>query len=1206
MFGNEEEYKNPLIYSMRISIVNHNVENIDLGVKIQEKILFAYKKKIEFSQVGNPEEIFKYKELNKNEEKKGLIIKTWINLFISLMPSTIILLYKIDPKLEKETEYKNIYQNVEKIYNNGKCSIILIVIYPDSSENNQLYLNFDSKERPFYLKNFLSKDLTYMFTEEKIWKYKEFDDICKKIYLSSRHFYKKYKTLYKEKRSKSKTREDKIEYDIKLFLLSSIKTKKESITRSKYLEEAYEMLCDKNFEISNYKYISNPVNLKAIFYEIRAVGDWVFFKLNKNQQNSQQNNPPPPKRSMTVTDINKALKPKINLGEEIKKWEKHLDCFLNKKYFNEGMDDPFHIVEYFWLSKRYKTLYDYIKANIKEIKLNRTLLLQLISVYLKQIFNEIRINKFYKKIFEDKNFDISTININNKIIEIKDVEEESCLFYGKAPIYYIINKDDDNKKQIIGFNEEIYIKKFLSNNKIENNLDKYLSNALTYANLISKDKKENDFNIYINILNIIVYKMIDEKSNIDNINDILYSFLYEYNILFKFPKIHMRLIEEYIQIQYKKIEENAQPDRNSYYKTEIFKNLSKLGNLRKLKEDEEKKFFNLLNEAEFTPTNKENKDNIIVNLNYYNEQNINIIKQDELAFKFDYTIKDIEKNQERKILDIIEYEIKFESKLSQEKIKFNSIKLYFVYSNKNNNKIKKENIIKEYNEEMLDKYELGINSPVIFTQKLIVKYKTGKISFNKIEFTLKKKKNILYSIDLPNEFEKTIYLNGTNANIFNIEYPKPIRTVGINQLNVFEYKLKKHQIENAKIVEYKHTFIGEQMTKNVIDSQKKKYNDMNKNKEVIDKNKNALIYIITSDKTEEWQSTIAKIDSTPTPATFYYYDENEKIMKKSENSFEFLYNDFESKIKKDEECTFKILVKFTKGGIYKLKLNLKYWIIHDEVDIKLEFENKEFFYFKVLDAFSFSNKITNITYLTIPQNDTEVKEYLTDSDIKMNLICKNLTEEDIQIKDILVNLNTSNGIKINSTVKDIIDSQDLDQQIKDQILNILQGTNYYFPYNIKFTEDFSGSVGVFKIIWTNKSLNEYAMCCNEKNFNFLNENEFSLPELKVNKIKIKFDYDYTINDNQEIILNIKLSNITENNKKISVYIDKNNENNYIVYGMTKFNLNLKNNEAKKINIKLFILQTGDIKLPDVIVKELDKSDKIICSNYYSPEKIIVQ
>ena len=73
-----------------------------------------------------------------------------------------------------------------------------------------------------------------------------------------------------------------------------------------------------------------------------------------------------------------------------------------------------------------------------------------------------------------------------------------------------------------------------------------------------------------------------------------------------------------------------------------------------------------------------------------------------------------------------------------------------------------------------------------------------------------------------------------------------------------------------------------------------------------------------------------------------------------------------------------------------------------------------------------------------------------------------------------------------------------------------------------------------------------------------------------------------------------------------VTVEKNNENNYIINGVTKFYLNLKYIEHKIIHIKLFILQTGEIKLPDIKVTELDNSDKIICSNYYSPEKIIIQ
>ena len=67
MFGSEEEYKIPLTNSMRVAIVSHNIQNIELATKIQEKVLIGYKKKLQFTHVDNINDLFKFRELNKEE-----------------------------------------------------------------------------------------------------------------------------------------------------------------------------------------------------------------------------------------------------------------------------------------------------------------------------------------------------------------------------------------------------------------------------------------------------------------------------------------------------------------------------------------------------------------------------------------------------------------------------------------------------------------------------------------------------------------------------------------------------------------------------------------------------------------------------------------------------------------------------------------------------------------------------------------------------------------------------------------------------------------------------------------------------------------------------------------------------------------------------------------------------------------------------------
>ena len=103
--------------------------------------------------------------------------------------------------------------------------------------------------------------------------------------------------------------------------------------------------------------------------------------------------------------------------------------------------------------------------------------------------------------------------------------------------------------------------------------------------------------------------------------------------------------------------------------------LSILGNLTKLNPEEENLFYELLNDEKFTLDKQ-----IIINLNYYTKNNTGIIKSNDLSINFRYDIKDINKMQKRKILDLIEYDLKFTSTLSKEKIKLNSIQLFFEYT----------------------------------------------------------------------------------------------------------------------------------------------------------------------------------------------------------------------------------------------------------------------------------------------------------------------------------------------------------------------------------------------------------------------------------------------------------------------------------------------------------------------------------------------
>ena len=1193
MFGNEEELKNSLPNSMRIALITTNNANPDLPLKLQERIMKEKNKQFEFTFVDNAKDLFKYKEKPKDEQK-GLIDKNWINNLKNLIPSVIILYYELQVGNNKELDEKIIYSHLEEIRNYTKNSSIFVILIQKDMKENPYYFNFNDRQKPFYLKNFTQKDKFYTFPDEQIWKYNEFNEIAIKIFNFSFQYYKSHHRSYKEKRSQSASREIKIEYNIKLAVLSNIKTKKTNFEPSKYLEEAYELLIDKNFDFKTYKYASNPLNVINNFYEIRAAGDWIFYKnnniFNKNSNINQQN---AKNKNILINGI----------IDQIKKFERHIKCFSNINYYDNGNKDYFHFVEYFWLSLRYKHLLEYISENSIKIKINKELLMKWFMIIFREVYNIMKMIIFYNKYFNINEFKLSEIKFNNKTIDINIIEEEENIFYGKPPCYYYINSENDNKKEVIGFNEEIYIKKFLIKNQIkyEDLLNKFkkeniphLSSFIFYfKTFISQSHNDNmnAIDIYLNLLKNIGLnnQNIFELDSIDFYNKLNQS----YTQIKKFPKIHMNFIRQYINLINKKLKEDDTSDKN-YYKKELLINLSILGNINKLTEDEENLFYQILNDTDLII-----QEPIIVNLNYYTKNNTGIIKTNELSLNFIYEIKDINKHQKRKILDLIEYELKFNSSLSKEKIKFNSLKLYLEYSKVDNFTKKKKisQIIKQFNSDKLNKYELDKNSNINILYKYLIKNRQGKISLTKIEFTLCKKENIIYSIAIPYEIEKTIFLTGEEADIMKINYPNKQLLSGVNQLYKFSYSIQKKLIEHIKIIEYKHSILFQKADKNNL--QKEIFGQKNEG---------------------PTPSPHPGSPSTPTPggdtdemeispSIFYFDEKNEKLEEYKNNMFEYTYNEFESRLK-DGKTDFDLLFKFYKEGSYIVKLDIKFMLLHQEVNANLEFKYSYNFYFKIISPLSMTSNISSNNYsLNNNKEKKQIKEYLTSTPIKMNLVYKNLLQEDIIIKDILIT-KKENNFQISTTLKEIIDSQDIEEIIKEQIFNISNSTIYTIPFDLEFNNSYNDSIGKCKLLWTTQSLKDYQKkIANEKNnfddLNLINETEFELPDIYVKNIILKYNYQYEVKNNNVIHLYINIENNDTENKRLYIQIGNNDETAFIISGMTNWYINLKSKEIKKIFLKLYVIQNGEIKLPDVIIREVDYDGKENSKNNFYSEKIIL-
>lgn len=170
----------------------------------------------------------------------------------------------------------------------------------------------------------------------------------------------------------------------------------------------------------------------------------------------------------------------------------------------------------------------------------------------------------------------------------------------------------------------------------------------------------------------------------------------------------------------------------------------------------------------------------------------------------------------------------------------------------------------------------------------------------------------------------------------------------------------------------------------------------------------------------------------------------------------------------------------------------------------------------------------------------------------------------------------------------------------------MKSSNYVIPYNINFKKLFNEILGKIKIIWTTKSLKEYEKKV-KNDFNFSNYIEFDLPKIDVNVIKIKFQYEYVINDNREIIMKVHIKNMSDYNKRLLITVENNSgDNSYIISGVTKYNANLKVGEIKRIHSKLIILQIGELKLPDILVREIDYTGIEKFTNYFCTDKILLQ
>ena len=1335
MYDNEEELNNPLSRILHVTIINPIMTKIDISQKILEKTSYEYKDRLKFKTITNIKDLYKPISNTIENTKKGLIDINWLK-DIYEKPSLILLYYHIEPNESNlEFEQQKIYNMIQDIKKNDQNIFIFLFIIFKDNFNNPYQFSSEDKSKKYNLRNILGKEFIFVFPDEEIWKYLEFSNFCSNIIYFCKQYFMKLKKILKEKEEKATRPEEKIELNIKLGVLTTLKSKKIEPERSFYFDEAYNIILNNNFDIKNYFYGNkNPTNTKLNFCEIRAVADWILFKTFRLTKKLKISERKFNKSSSVMTKISGS-----ETEHKIDRLFLHIKRFIDNKFYDVQKEDCFAFIEYFWLFNRYDKLGLFIKENLKELTTNKDKVLFLGVVYLEKIYNLIKMIKYYRKYLINK--DLSIIKHKEKDIQITMIKTKRSNYYGKPPIFTIRDAKNPLFKEELPFNEDIYIKKFISDKKltldnmVEDLNNKYIPEAFEFFQKFNPNDLRNEKNLIFNkayginlYLHILInlsclendkednnfFNMPNINKNMEQINSIIHNF----NYMKKFPNLYINFLDKYNQcLIYQK---NTGKTFNNLQKTQLYTNLFLLGYLRKLNETEEEILFDLLNEEEFIPCNRSEEDKIYINIDYDSAKSKRINhKENNNSLNFNYSINEIGKPEEKNTLDLIEYKFTFNLNIKSEtqNIKFNSFKIIFKSEIENKKKI--ELIERQYSREELEEYILSKNSNIDIICKLFMKNKINKIQVNKIIFSFCKKENIFYQINIKNDVSKLIFLNKSNKNILNIKYPYTNYKVGINQLFKFEFGVNKEISDDISISDFKINFesipsyyiqeikpneqmnffsnnnlllnnnltalnqqlINQQLINNMNMQLLLQNNINNINNNILNNNSIPIIQNqpninnnnlnnINQSKTspnftlpllftnplsinhnmsmpniannipqlappnKSFSSinpitpliipTIEPVNQQielPSPE-FYIYDEENKKIIKSEKNIEKKYQNIEELLKQ-EENKFSVLLKFKHKGNYFIKFSISYSLKRKDILDIYEVNQENTLQFIVIEPFNCSYEINSNNFFSISKDNVgkeniKINKYLINEKIYFNFILKNKLNEDINIKEIQIELDKeklkgqNEKLEINSNLLEVMNLPILNEEIRKDMLTILSTGEYCIPFETEFFEEFKGKIGKIKIKWTTPSLNLYETCIkeiNNDNINLINENCFDFPYIIINKLELDYKYEIEMNEKKEILINIKVENHTKKCKKIIFFIESGNEINCMISGKVKQYKNIRAEESAKFVYKLIPLQYGEMKLPSLKIWEMNfntnSKDKKICSHYYFPQKIKV-
>ena len=1321
MFSDESQNDVVLINRLNIAIVDlkegeNDLYNI-LTNKMKEEPF-----KFNILLLKNLEQLYNTISYSFYDKNNALLNMQWIDWVYNKRPSTIILYHYIKEGSTKEKEEIYISEIINKIKSNDQnLPLYLFIIVPHLEYDKYQHLKDDDKS-PNSLRKKLKKENFYIFSSKEILKNVDIKKLYDNLVIYSRNYYKQIKNVMKSKIKEAPNEEEVIKYSIMIGVISIIKSKRKNKFYSKYLKEAYMKLVNKNFNYKSY-YYGNNENEFHNYLEIKAVADWLLFKniKSKNKKNIEIYNSNKKKQKIVNKDQNFGIQNKIDTFIE------HIKIFTSRD-FGKKEDDSFYFYNLFWKYKRYINLSEFCDNHFNELKKEKKYMLKIIQIKFDILYTFIKMMKFLQKYYN--NIDLNKTIIDSKEIPFSNIFIKYNPFYGKPPIYSYKNENDD-KENLIGFNDDIFLKYTIIKNDLTfDKLDEtfkgeLIKNILTFYYKekiseigfeISNSENNDEFQmigveLYLNILrfytnypknkendNLLEYK--DEK----NINFELYKIFEKSLTIRKFPKIYIRFLGknvDYFIYQMK----NQKEKFDNIKKTILFKSLSILASFRLLTEQEQDIFNELLNDEEFIPTKyeqeikkpnisseikdffvscdsetkekekespkkkeEENKDEIkqyikegqtLINLYCSNKMNK---EKEEKGILFEYEIKDIDKSQERKILDLVEYEFKISTKLKKIKLKFENIKIFLIYTNKGTKKkYKTETLIKEFTNEYLSNKELTVETPINLEHKIFLKYREGKIIVKKILFTLSQKKDIIYSVDFPNDIKKVIFIKNVQTNVLKFNYINNFK-VGKNQYNPFELQIFKEKNDEVEIKDLKIQYetlpsfqakelssvltLKDDKNKKIKNNQQKKqegniwselYEEksvINRGSQDIDKNSLKMISQTSLNLTEtnmhkstrfynskKGLKSVIKLGKEDKyihkyiPPEFYRYNGTEDKLEKYNEKMEINYNDFESLLNQGKN-DYTILVRFLSEGIYKIMFAIKYFIRHKKIEEYIENTEESILEFNVINPFILERELSSHNYFKYHEREEEKKDsdkdkkhyYLTNCKIRTNFIITNKIEKDIKIKEVeIIPKKDNNSVKyINSYINDLIHSYDLEEEEKKEILVIKKNSTYVFPFETEFSEPFMGSIGKINILWSTDNLDNFE----KGKLDLINKEEYYFPEMEVKSAEFEYKYQAYKKNTDEILLELKVKNISNISKQIEVKIVENKENKdkkFIIIGINKRSYLININEEIEFNYTLIPFGRGEFYYPYFQISECDLNtfEKKIVNCYFSENIAII-